>query len=334
MYELHVDVHPRAAARTCGTAGLERDHPRLHLAAPSPSRSTSASATEEDDYPIEVVGPLAVLPLEDLRGEARPRVLPQAPASAGGAQPEPADGPGGRPAVLHLDGDEVPPAATSRRCPAAASASSTCATWPTPSSPRSTRGEVYGRHLMGVNMTMDEFFGRLERLTGVPAPRLRLPSKVNVARGEAAGAVAEVRGRRAGAGPAARWTSASTGSGWTPRRPSASWASRRATPTRRCTTRCTTCSRGCPRTMAGHQGAARDLREGLREGRAQPTDQLDHGHRRPSDVRWRPLRHHEGHQHQRDGVAHQQPLPHPSEPGIEPRQRTFLGVSAMGPSSS
>jgi dihydroflavonol-4-reductase len=43
-----------------------------------------------------------------------------------------------------------------------------------------TRGELYGKHLMGVNLTMAEFFQRLERLSGVPAPRLRLPSKVNV----------------------------------------------------------------------------------------------------------------------------------------------------------
>ena len=43
-----------------------------------------------------------------------------------------------------------------------------------------TRGELYGKHLMGVNLTMAEFFGRLERLSGVAAPRLRLPSKVNV----------------------------------------------------------------------------------------------------------------------------------------------------------
>jgi dihydroflavonol-4-reductase len=43
-----------------------------------------------------------------------------------------------------------------------------------------TRGELYGRHLMGVNMSMSDFFDRLERLTGVSAPRLYLPSKVNV----------------------------------------------------------------------------------------------------------------------------------------------------------
>ena len=43
-----------------------------------------------------------------------------------------------------------------------------------------TRGELYGRHLMGVNMSMADFFDRLERLTGVSAPRLHLPSQVNV----------------------------------------------------------------------------------------------------------------------------------------------------------
>ena len=41
-------------------------------------------------------------------------------------------------------------------------------------------GEVYGRHLMGVNMSFREFFGRLSRLTGVSAPKLRLPSNVTV----------------------------------------------------------------------------------------------------------------------------------------------------------
>jgi dihydroflavonol-4-reductase len=43
-----------------------------------------------------------------------------------------------------------------------------------------TRGDLYGKHLMGVNLSMGEFFERLERLSGVSAPRLRLPSKVNV----------------------------------------------------------------------------------------------------------------------------------------------------------
>jgi dihydroflavonol-4-reductase len=43
-----------------------------------------------------------------------------------------------------------------------------------------TRGELYGKHLMGVNLSMAEFFERLERLTGVSAPRLRLPSRATV----------------------------------------------------------------------------------------------------------------------------------------------------------
>ena len=45
-----------------------------------------------------------------------------------------------------------------------------------------TQGELYGRHLMGVNMTMDDFFQRLSRLSGVPTPpKLGLPSSLQVA---------------------------------------------------------------------------------------------------------------------------------------------------------
>ncbi|MHB1844010.1 MAG: NAD-dependent epimerase/dehydratase family protein [Deltaproteobacteria bacterium] len=44
-----------------------------------------------------------------------------------------------------------------------------------------TRGRIGERHLLtGANMPFSEFFGRLARLTGVPPPRLRLPSTVNV----------------------------------------------------------------------------------------------------------------------------------------------------------
>ena len=57
------------------------------------------------------------------------------------------------------------------------------------------QGEVGGKHLLGVNMSMSEFFGRLERLSGVPAPRLRLPSKVKVAGAKLLEKLAEARGR-------------------------------------------------------------------------------------------------------------------------------------------
>jgi dihydroflavonol-4-reductase len=59
-----------------------------------------------------------------------------------------------------------------------------------------TRGEVYGRHLMGVNMTLVEFFKRLERLSGVPAPKLRLPSEVNILGGKLLERWAKVRGTK------------------------------------------------------------------------------------------------------------------------------------------
>ena len=58
-----------------------------------------------------------------------------------------------------------------------------------------TRGELYGKHLMGVNLSMAEFFQRLERLSGVPAPRLRLPSKLNVLGAQLLERWAKARGR-------------------------------------------------------------------------------------------------------------------------------------------
>jgi len=58
-----------------------------------------------------------------------------------------------------------------------------------------TRGELYGKHLMGVNLSMADFFQRLERLSGVPAPRLRLPSRVNVFGAQLLERWAKARGR-------------------------------------------------------------------------------------------------------------------------------------------
>ncbi len=58
-----------------------------------------------------------------------------------------------------------------------------------------TRGELSGKHLMGVNLSMAEFFQRLERLSGVPAPRLRLPARVNVLGAQLLERWAKARGR-------------------------------------------------------------------------------------------------------------------------------------------
>ena len=57
-----------------------------------------------------------------------------------------------------------------------------------------TRGELYGRHLMGVNLSMWDFFQRLGRLSGVAAPRLQLPSKLNVLGAKVLEQVAKWRG--------------------------------------------------------------------------------------------------------------------------------------------
>jgi dihydroflavonol-4-reductase len=57
-----------------------------------------------------------------------------------------------------------------------------------------TQGEVFGRHLLGVNQSFSELFGRLERLSGVPAPRVRLPSAATIAGSELLKRWAKLRG--------------------------------------------------------------------------------------------------------------------------------------------
>jgi dihydroflavonol-4-reductase len=57
-----------------------------------------------------------------------------------------------------------------------------------------TRGELYGRHLMGVNLSMHDFFSRLERLTGVAKPLVKLPKTANILGAYALEAFAKWRG--------------------------------------------------------------------------------------------------------------------------------------------
>lgn len=64
-----------------------------------------------------------------------------------------------------------------------------------------TRGELGGRHLMGVNMRLSEFYARLERLTGVAAPRLRMPSALNVLGAQLLDKLARARGATAALAP-------------------------------------------------------------------------------------------------------------------------------------
>ncbi|MBE2248331.1 MAG: NAD-dependent epimerase/dehydratase family protein [Myxococcus sp.] len=178
MYELHVDA-TRELLKALIASGQK---PRVVLVSTSGTVAVSKTervGTEADDYPIETVGrwpyymskiyeeklslelckkhdlPLVVLNPSLLMGPGDDRLSStwtvvkflqrDIPAMPGGG-------------MSFVDVRDVAKAAVAAL----------------------TKGELYGRHLMGVNLSMTDFFKRLERLTGVPAPRLKLPKEVNI----------------------------------------------------------------------------------------------------------------------------------------------------------
>lgn len=178
MYELHVDA-TRELLRDIIASGQK---PRIVLASTSGTIAVSKTervGTEADDYPIETVGrwpyymskifeeklalelckknqlPLVVLNPSLLMGPGDVRLSStwtvvkflqrDIPAMPGGG-------------ISFVDARDVATAAVTAL----------------------TQGELYGRHLMGVNLSTREFFQRLERLTGVPAPRVTLPKELNI----------------------------------------------------------------------------------------------------------------------------------------------------------
>lgn len=177
MYELHVDA-TRELLKDVREAGVKR----FILASTSGTIAVSKEervGTEEDDYPITVVGKWPYylskiyeekLTLEYCRKHSIPLVV---------LNPSLLMGPGDDrlsstwTVVKFLNG-EIPAmpgggmSFVDARDAAEAFANAL------------TRGELYGRHLMGVNMSLEDFFDRLSRLTGVSAPRLHLPKQVNV----------------------------------------------------------------------------------------------------------------------------------------------------------
>lgn len=178
MYELHVDA-TRELLRDAREAGVKR----FILASTSGTIAVSKEeriGTEEDDYPITVVGrwPYYLskiyeekLTLEYCRKHSIPLVV---------LNPSLLMGPGDDRlsstwTVMKFLNGELPamPGGGMSFVDARDAAEAFFNAL--------TRGELYGRHLMGVNMSLSDFFDRLERLTGVSAPRLRLPSKANVA---------------------------------------------------------------------------------------------------------------------------------------------------------
>jgi dihydroflavonol-4-reductase len=193
MYELHVD-RTRELLHDVREAGVQR----IILASTSGTIAVSKEervGTEDDDYPLTVVGrwPYYLskiyeekLALEYCRKHAIPLVV---------LNPSLLMGPGDERlsstwTVMKFLQGEIPamPGGGISLVDARDAADAFVNAL--------TRGEVYGRHLMGVNLHMDDFFHRLERLSGVPAPRMRLPSRVNVLGAKLLEQVAKWRGTR------------------------------------------------------------------------------------------------------------------------------------------
>ncbi len=178
MYELHVDC-TRELLRDVQATGAK---PRIILMSTSGTiavSKTERTLTEAEDYPIETVGrwpyylskiyeeklaldfcrknglPLVVLNPSLLMGPGDDRlsstwtvvkfIQRDIPAMPGGG-------------MSFVDARDVAQAALAAL----------------------TQGQLYGRHLMGVNLSMKDFFGRLSRLSGVAAPRVSLPKAANI----------------------------------------------------------------------------------------------------------------------------------------------------------
>ncbi len=192
MYELHVEC-TRALLKDVQALGTR---PRIVLMSTSGAIAASKTeriGTEDDDYPIEVVGrwPYYLskiyeekLTLEYCRKHQIPAVV---------LNPSLLMGPGDDRlsstwTVVKFLQRDIPamPSGGISIADARDVADATVAAL--------TKGELYGRHLMGVNLSMDDFFGRLARMTGVPAPKLKLPKAANVFGAYALEAFAKWRG--------------------------------------------------------------------------------------------------------------------------------------------
>jgi nucleoside-diphosphate-sugar epimerase len=193
MYELHVDA-TRELLRDVRESGVQR----VILASTSGTIAVSKEervGTEADGYPIEVVGrwPYYLskiyeekLALEYCRQHAIPLVV---------LNPSLLMGPGDDRlsstwTVLKFLQGEIP------AMPGGGMSFVDVRDLADAFVNALTRGEVYGRHLMGVNLSMADFFHRLERLSGVAAPRLKLPSRVNVLGAKVLEQVAKWRGTK------------------------------------------------------------------------------------------------------------------------------------------
>jgi dihydroflavonol-4-reductase len=178
MYELHVDC-TRVLLEEALAAGVSR----VVLASTSGTIGISRSdrvATEEDDYPLEVVGHWPYYLSKIYQEKTALRFHRDHGLPVVSLNPSLLLGPGD----ARLSSLDVVWKFLQRRIPAmprggisfvdvrdAAIAFEAALA-------KGRRGERY--LLAGSNMPFKEFFGRLSRLSGVEPPRLRLPSKLNV----------------------------------------------------------------------------------------------------------------------------------------------------------
>ncbi len=179
MYDLHVQA-TRRLLEACAARGVKR----VVLASSSGTIAVSREdriATEADDYPISVVGSWPYYLSKIFQEKAALRIHRDTGLPLVVLNPSLLLGPGD----ARLSSTDVVFKFMERRIPAmptgglsfvdvrdAAAAFAAALEMGRP-------GERY--LLGGANMTFRELFSRLERLTGVPAPRITLPSAVNLA---------------------------------------------------------------------------------------------------------------------------------------------------------
>jgi dihydroflavonol-4-reductase len=195
MYELHVE-----GTRVLLDEALKQGVKRFVLASTSGTIGVSAEdrvATEDDDYPIEVVGRWPYytskifeekLALSFCRQNKLPLVV---------LNPSLLLGPGDERLsstqdVLRFMNRDIPSmphgglSFVDVRDAAEAFANAL------------ERGVLYERHLLGgANMPLREFFGRLSRITGIPQPPLALPGKLSILGAYALESFAKYRGTTA-----------------------------------------------------------------------------------------------------------------------------------------
>jgi dihydroflavonol-4-reductase len=179
LYELHVDG-TRRLLDACVAAGVKR----VVLASSSGTIAVSREervATEADHYPIAVVAGWPYYLSKIYQEKTALRVHGETGLPVVVLNPSLLLGPGD----ARLSSTDVVFKFLERRVPAMPSGGLSFVD--VRDAARAfvaalTRGRAGERYLLGgANMPFRDFFARLERLTGVPAPRVRLPSDVNVA---------------------------------------------------------------------------------------------------------------------------------------------------------